>query len=66
MKSKIYITEIDEMTHDELATRAARMAEANDDGMLAGLAADLREEVNFERDSMSVVESIKKHIEGLP
>jgi len=54
------------MTHDELATRAARMAEANDDGMLAGLAADLREEVNFERDSMSVVESIKKHIEGLP
>jgi len=66
MKSRIYITEIDEMTHDELATRAARMAEANDDGMLAGLAADLREEVNFERDSMSVVESIKKHIEGLP
>lgn len=62
---KIYLSEIDEMTHDELATRAARMAKANDDGVLAGLSEDLRDAVDNERDSAEAAEAIRKHLETL-
>lgn len=66
MKSKIYLSELEEMTHDELATRAARMADAYADDVLAALASDLRDAVDSERPSDEAAAQIRTHLESLP
>lgn len=62
MKAKIYLSEIDEMTDDELAISAARMGEANHDSVLSDLADELRDSVDNERDSAAITEAIRRHI----
>lgn len=57
---KLLSFEIDELTHEELATRAIRSG----DDELAGLGHDLQQAVDDERDSSAAAEAIRAYVEA--
>lgn len=59
MKSRIYSTDLDNMTHDQIATSTHRMAKANDLPELLELSESLRRAVDDERDSAGIVDQIR-------
>jgi hypothetical protein len=65
MKAKIYLDEIKELTHDQLASRAHRMAAANDLPDLMALAVELRDAVDNEQSSEVITEQIRQFLVGL-
>jgi hypothetical protein len=65
MKAKIYLDEIDQLTHDQLASRAHHMAAANDLPDLMALAVELRDAVDNEKSSEVITEQIRQFLVGL-
>jgi hypothetical protein len=57
---KITLSDIEEMTHDELATACYR----DGDPVIQSLGEELREAVDAESESQEVVERITAHITG--
>lgn len=57
---KLLSIEIDDMTHEELATAAIRSGDAD----LATLGRDLQQAVDDERDSSPAAEAIREYVEA--